>query len=429
MLHVGVLPHHDRWGDVLHNLRVVVVDEAHVYRGVFGSHVANVLRRLRRLARAYGAEPVFVLASATIANAGELATRLTGLDVRVVDVDTSPRAEREVVLWNPELLDEELGVRASALGDASRLLAGLVGSGLRVICFTKSRKAAELVHRFASDRLDAATARRLAPYRAGYTPEQRREIERRLVEGELLGVTATNALELGIDIGTLDCAISVGFPGTVASLRQQWGRAGRRSRGLAVLVASEDALDQFFVNEPAALLRADGRGGADRPRDAPDPRRPRALGGLRGAADRGRCRDPRARGARAGGGPARARVDARRVRLARQGHARSAPVAPLGGLRGLRDRRRGDGHGARHGRARARLLHGARGRRLPPSRRPVRRDRARSRDPHGPRATGDGRLVHAGAEGDARPRSSSPCACGGWPASSSTTAGSPSPSR
>ena len=254
MLHVGVLPHHDRWGDVLHNLRVVVVDEAHVYRGVFGSHVANVLRRLRRLARAYGAEPVFVLASATIANAGELATRLTGLDVRVVDVDTSPRAEREVVLWNPELLDEELGVRASALGDASRLLAGLVGSGLRVICFTKSRKAAELVHRFASDRLDAATARRLAPYRAGYTPEQRREIERRLVEGELLGVTATNALELGIDIGTLDCAISVGFPGTVASLRQQWGRAGRRSRGLAVLVASEDALDQFFVNEPAALL-------------------------------------------------------------------------------------------------------------------------------------------------------------------------------
>ena len=138
MLHVGVLPHHDRWGDVLHNLRVVVVDEAHVYRGVFGSHVANVLRRLRRLARAYGAEPLFILASATIANPGELASRLTGLDVRVVDTDTSPRAEREVVLWNPELLDDELGVRASPLGDASRLLAGLVGSGLRVICFTKS---------------------------------------------------------------------------------------------------------------------------------------------------------------------------------------------------------------------------------------------------------------------------------------------------
>ena len=130
----------------------------------------------------------------------------------------------------------------------------LVGEGRKTICFTKSRKAAELVHRFASDRLDSATARRLAPYRAGYTPEQRREIERRLVEGELLGVTATDALELGIDIGSLDCAISVGFPGTVASLRQQWGRAGRRETGLAVLVASEDGLDQFFMNEPQALL-------------------------------------------------------------------------------------------------------------------------------------------------------------------------------
>jgi DEAD/DEAH box helicase domain-containing protein len=254
MLHIGVLPHHDRWGDVLHNLRVVVVDEAHVYRGVFGSHVANVLRRLRRLALAYGAEPVFVLASATIANAGDLASGLTGLDVQVVGTDTSPRAEREVVLWNPELLDAELGVRASPLGDAARMLAGLVERGLRTICFTKSRKTAELVHRFASDRLDPATARRLAPYRAGYTPEQRRDIERRLVGGELLGVTATEALELGIDVGLLDCAISVGFPGTVASLRQQWGRAGRRSRGLAVLIASEDALDQFFVNEPEALL-------------------------------------------------------------------------------------------------------------------------------------------------------------------------------
>jgi DEAD/DEAH box helicase domain-containing protein len=254
MLHVGVLPHHDRWGDVLHNLRVVVVDEAHVYRGVFGSHVGNVLRRLRRLALAYGSDPVFVLATATIANAGELASALTGLDVRVVTTDTSPRATREIVLWNPELLDPELGTRASPLGDASRLLAGLVARGLRVICFTKSRKAAELVHRFASDRLDAETAQRLAPYRAGYTPEQRREIERRLVEGELLGVTATDALELGIDIGSLDCAISVGFPGTVASLRQQWGRAGRRATGLAVLVASEDALDQFFVDDPRALL-------------------------------------------------------------------------------------------------------------------------------------------------------------------------------
>ncbi len=254
MLHVGILPHHDRWGDVLANLAYVVVDEAHVYRGVFGSHVANVLRRLRRLARIYGAEPQFLLASATIANAGELALALTGEPATVVDQDTSSRAEREVVIWNPPLLDAELGLRASALGDAARLLSELTSRDLRTICFAKSRKAAELIHRFASERVDAATARRLAPYRAGYTPEQRREIERRLVEGDLLGVTATDALELGIDIGLLDCAISVGFPGTIASLRQQWGRAGRRGRGLAVLVASDDALDQFFAREPDALL-------------------------------------------------------------------------------------------------------------------------------------------------------------------------------
>jgi len=253
MLHIGVLPHHDRWGDVLSNLRYVVVDEAHVYRGVFGSHVGNVLRRLRRAAAIYGAEPQFLLASATIANPGEQARALLGLDVTVVDRDAAPHAERTVAFWNPPLLDEELGVRASALGEAARILATLVSQGQRSICFAKSRRAAELVHRMAADRLDAETAARLSPYRAGYTPAQRREIERRLVEGELLGVTATDALELGIDVGLLDCALSVGFPGTVASLRQQWGRAGRRSHGLAVLVASDDALDQFFMREPEAL--------------------------------------------------------------------------------------------------------------------------------------------------------------------------------
>ena len=254
LLHVGLLPHHDRWGDVLSNLRFVVVDEAHVYRGVFGSHVANVLRRLRRLARIYDADPRFLLATATIANAGALALALTGEPATLVESDTSPRAEREVAIWNPPLLDAGLGLRASALGDAARLLSQLASRDLRTICFAKSRKAAELIHRFTVERVDGETARRLAPYRAGYTAEQRREIERRLVDGELLGVTATDALELGIDIGHLDCAISVGFPGTVASLRQQWGRAGRRDRGLAVLIASEDALDQFFAREPDALL-------------------------------------------------------------------------------------------------------------------------------------------------------------------------------
>ena len=252
MLHVGMLPHHDRWGDVLSNLAYVIVDEAHVYRGVFGSHVANVLRRLRRLARVYGADPQFLLASATIANPGELGTRLLGIELRVIGDDAAPRAERTVALWNPPLTDEELGLRASALGEASKLMADLVERGLRTLCFAKSRRAAELIHRFTADRLGDDSL--LSPYRAGYTPAQRREIERRLLEGELLGVSATNALELGIDIGLLDCVISVGFPGTVASLRQQWGRAGRRGHGLAVLVASEDALDQYFMREPRALL-------------------------------------------------------------------------------------------------------------------------------------------------------------------------------
>jgi DEAD/DEAH box helicase domain-containing protein len=254
MLHIGVLPRHDLWADVLHNLRYVVVDEAHVYRGVFGSHVANVLRRLRRMARVYGSEPQFLLASATIANPGDLAEALLGVETTVIGDDAAPRAERTIALWNPELLDAELGIRASALGDASRIMAELVQRDLRTICFAKSRKAAELIHRMTSDRVDPTTAKRLAPYRAGYTPQQRRDIERRLVEGELLGVAATDALELGIDIGLLDCAISVGFPGTIASLRQQWGRAGRRGHGLAVLVASEDALDQYFMREPEKLL-------------------------------------------------------------------------------------------------------------------------------------------------------------------------------
>ena len=254
MLHVGVLPHHDRWADVLHNLRYIVVDEAHVYRGVFGSHVGNVLRRLRRLAGVYGASPQLLFASATIANPGELAAALGGIEATVVDHDAAPRAERTIALWNPELLDAELGLRASPLGEASRLMAALVSRGLRTICFAKSRKAAELIHKFTVDRVDTATGKRLAPYRAGYTAAQRRDIERRLVEGELLGVSATDALELGIDIGLLDCAISVGFPGTVASLRQQWGRAGRRGHGLAVLIASEDALDQYFMREPEMLL-------------------------------------------------------------------------------------------------------------------------------------------------------------------------------
>jgi DEAD/DEAH box helicase domain-containing protein len=255
MLHVGILPHHDRWGDFLANLALVIVDEAHVYRGVFGSHVANVLRRLRRLAEAYGTTPRFVLTSATIANPVELAHGLTGLEFGLVDRDGAPRGEREIVMCNPPLLDERTGRRASSLSESAALFADLIAADVRTICFARSRRAAELIYQFAKARLDdPERERRIAPYRAGYTPQQRRDIERRLAEGELLGVVATSALELGIDIGHLDAAISVTFPGTVASLRQQWGRAGRRRSGLALYVAGDDALDQFFCRHPDEFL-------------------------------------------------------------------------------------------------------------------------------------------------------------------------------
>ncbi len=255
MLHVGILPHHASWGDVLANLAFVVVDEAHVYRGVFGSHVGNVLRRLRRAAAIYGTAPRFLMASATIANPVELAERLTGLDnFNLVDDDGAPRATRRTAMWNPPLLDKELGMRGSVLYEAAEVFSELVSAGARTICFMKSRKGVELILRHALNRLDPELGERIAPYRAGYTPAQRHDIERRLAGGELLGVVATDALELGIDIGELDAAICVTFPGTVASLKQMWGRAGRRGRGLAVYVAGEDALDQFFCRHPDEFL-------------------------------------------------------------------------------------------------------------------------------------------------------------------------------
>src|SRR3954462_11533253 len=251
MLHVGILPNHAAWADFFANLAVVVVDEAHVYRGVFGAHVANVLRRLRRVAAAYGTTPRFLLASATIANPVELAERLTGLeDVRLVDEDGSPGAKRQIAMWNPPVVDEALQLRGSALSEAADIVAELVREGARTICFIKSRKAVELVARIVREKLGPELEDRIAPYRAGYTPQQRRELEARLTNGDLLAVITTDALELGIDIGALDAAVCVTFPGTVASLRQMWGRAGRRGRGLAVYVAGEDALDQFFCRHP-----------------------------------------------------------------------------------------------------------------------------------------------------------------------------------
>ncbi len=263
MLHVGILPNHGAWAELFANLAVVVIDEAHVYRGVFGSHVANVLRRLRRIAAAYGTEPRFLLTSATIANPVELAERLTGLeDFALIDDDGSPAPARRVAIWNPPLTDEQLGARRSALGEAAEMLARLVRDGARAICFIKSRKAVELLSRLVKDDLattDPALAELVVPYRAGYTSQQRRELEARLMSGELRAVITTDALELGIDIGALDAALVVTFPGTVASLKQMWGRAGRssierRGSGLAVFLAGEDALDQFFCRHPDEFL-------------------------------------------------------------------------------------------------------------------------------------------------------------------------------
>jgi DEAD/DEAH box helicase domain-containing protein len=258
MLHVGVLPNHRSWANLFANLAVVVVDEAHVYRGVFGSHVANVLRRLRRVANAYGTDPRFLFASATIANPVELAERLSGHeDVALVDRDGAPAARRKIAVWNPPLTDEALGTRRSANAEAADLLVDLVREGARTICFIRSRRAVELTAKLVRDRLAEEApelADTVAPYRAGYTAQQRRALEQRLVSGELRAVITTDALELGIDIGALDACVVVRFPGTVASLRQMWGRAGRRGRGLAVYVAGEDALDQFFCRHPDEFL-------------------------------------------------------------------------------------------------------------------------------------------------------------------------------
>jgi DEAD/DEAH box helicase domain-containing protein len=258
MIHLSLLPHHERWDDFFFNLRYVVIDEAHTYRGVFGSNVANVLRRLRRVASFYGAEPRFILASATIRNAREHAQHLTGLEVVHISGDGAPVGPRKIVFWQPPLVEDQLNVRRSSNTEAADLLAELIKSGIRSICFTKSRRSAELIYQQTVDRLKEIAPRladRVSPYRAGYTPEQRRSIETMLFGGELLAVVSTSALELGIDIGALDAAITVGYPGTMASLWQQWGRAGRgKGESLAVFVAGNDALEQFFVKHPDELL-------------------------------------------------------------------------------------------------------------------------------------------------------------------------------
>ena len=404
MLHLGILPNHARWAEVLRSLTHVVVDEAHVYRGVFGSHVALVLRRLRRVCALYGSTPTFLLASATIGNPAELARALTGLDVTVVAEDGAPRAPRTVAFWQPTLLDDETGERGSTLAEAAGLLAALATAGLRTICFVRSRRGVEIVFRIARETLEAAgrpdLALRLAPYRAGYTAEERRAIERDLVAGELLGVAATDALELGIDVGLLDCAIAVGFPGTVASLRQQWGRAGRRGEGLALYVPTADGLDRFFARHPEALLRRGVEAAVLDP-ESPQIR----LGHLRAAAHEAPCSsadDERARSGSLRGGPRaragrRARTHAGRPRLARCRLARGTRLAAQCEPRRDPDRRRGDRGDPRGRRCRARPVDAARGSGLPPSRRELPGAPARPRRARRARRAARPALVHAAA--------------------------------
>ena len=254
MLHVGILPYHSTWAGFFKNLKYVVIDEIHTYRGVFGSHVANIMRRLRRVCAHYGVEPQFIASSATIANPGGLMTTLTGLEPTVIDDDGSPSGEKVFVFWNPPYVGRA-GERRSANSEATFLFTQLAKAGIKNIVFTRARKTAELILRYARAQLVdegfGAVADRIMSYRAGYRPQERREIEKRLFYGDLIGVTATTALELGVDIGGLDAAVMTGYPGTVASAWQQAGRAGRRvAQSLAVLVALDNPLDQFLMRSP-----------------------------------------------------------------------------------------------------------------------------------------------------------------------------------
>jgi DEAD/DEAH box helicase domain-containing protein len=262
MLHRSLLPVHGRWASFLGSLRYVVVDEAHHYRGVFGAHVSHVLRRLRRVCALHGARPTFVLASATMADPAATATRLTGLEVLPITGDDSPRGQVALALWEPAFTswtgEHGAPVRRAASSETADLLADLVAEGVRTLAFVRSRRGAEQVAMTAAGHLaevDASLPDRVAAYRGGYLPEERRTLEARLRTGDLLGLAATNALELGIDISGLDAVLMAGFPGTRAALWQQVGRAGRGAQdALAVLVARDDPLDTYLVNHPEALL-------------------------------------------------------------------------------------------------------------------------------------------------------------------------------
>ncbi len=257
MLHLGILPNHQSWARFLRRLKYVVIDEAHVYRGVFGSHVGSVLRRLRRLLAIYGSSPQFICCSATIGNPGEHIERLLGLPFELVDDDGSPHGTRQFVFWNPPVIDAAKTSRRSANSEAASLLAELLRHRIRTITFARTRKLTELIYNYARQQLsEPFLARAISPYRGGYLPEERRDIEQRLFRGELLGVVATTALELGIDIGDLDATVLTGYPGSISATWQQAGRSGRRTgSSLSFLIGLDNPLDQYFMRYPEALFQ------------------------------------------------------------------------------------------------------------------------------------------------------------------------------
>ena len=255
MLHAGILPHHARWATFLRRLRYVVIDELHVLRGVFGTHTAHLLRRLRRLCEVYGSSPTFVFCSATIGDPATLAEALCGLPVTPVTDDGSPRGARTVALLDPPVLDAVTGVRSSGHSESASLMAELVRMGHRTLAFSRSRTGTELLAADVRGRLEPDVAESVRPYRGGYLAEERREIEAQLFSGQLRGIVATTALELGVDIGGLDACVLDGYPGTIASLWQQIGRAGRdQQESAAVLVAGDDQLDRWFMSHPHELF-------------------------------------------------------------------------------------------------------------------------------------------------------------------------------
>lgn len=252
MLHQAILPHHPTWVRLFSSLRYVIIDEMHGYRGVFGSHVANVLRRLRRISQFYGSNPQFMMASATIANPQELACALTELPVCVIDENGAPSPEKEFIFFNPPVLRSDGSTRQSVIDAASKISARFIKNNIQTLVFARSRVSVELLVQYLRNSYnDVFQQDRIQGYRGGYLPNERRQIEKGMREGKIIGVAATNALELGIDIGDLDCVIMAGYPGTIASTWQQAGRAGRRrGKSVAILVAGRSPLDQFIIRNP-----------------------------------------------------------------------------------------------------------------------------------------------------------------------------------